>query len=98
MARPPIVISNGGMAESLAYGLKVADSTDTREPYEIILANVENMNKPGAKNNGLGPPVAKSLSGRNRDNSPRIYWRFEMEDEYPKNAVSKAEELGLEAQ
>lgn len=99
MARPPIVISNGGMAEALADGLKPEDTNDTRKPYEIILENVNKMNIPGAGNNGLGSPVAKTLSGRNRDNDPRIYWRFENEDEYQKtNPGSQVKELGLEAQ
>lgn len=98
MARPPIVISNGGMASALTENL-VPEKAGGPTKEEIILENVSKMNSPGAGNNGLGSPVAKTLSGRNRDNDPRIYWRFENEPTYQeKNKGSQIKELGLEAQ
>ena len=96
MARPPIVISNGGMASALTQGLKPEDPNDSRSADQIILENVETMN---ARGPGSDPPVAKTLSGRNRDNNPRIYWRFEMEESYQKKNPGKGiEEIGIEAQ
>ena len=101
MARPPIVISNGGMASALTEGLEpnAENKGKNLSREDIILDNVIKMNSPGAGNNELGPPVAKTLSGSNKLNEPRIYWRFEDENEYqPTKPGSKAEELGLEAQ
>ncbi len=87
MARPPIVISNGGMASYLTTDL-VPKEGDSRNAVEIILENVATMNERGS---GSDPPVAKTLSGRNRDNNPRIYWRFE-------DDTASNKELGIEAQ
>ena len=94
MARPPIAISNGGIAGALTEGLVPAPDKNRISPEErtrageIILANVENLN---ARKPGQNPPVAKSLSGSNRKNDPRIYWRREDDKPDPK-------EVGLEAQ
>ncbi len=96
MARAPIVISNGGMASALTNGLEANAENKDKSPEEIILANVVSMNNRGPNDD---PPVAKTLSGRNRDNNPRIYWRFEMEESYQKKYPGKGiEEIGIEAQ
>ena len=98
MARPPIVISNGGIADALAEGLIPGDDKSAQTPSAaalIILANVNGLNGRGPTDN---PPVAKSLSGSNKKSEPRIYWRLEDEAPYSPGQGSSAKELGLEAQ
>jgi len=79
MARPPIIISNGGIAGELARGLEPATG-EKGEAWEIILGNVNRINK-RYKTKGPEPkPVAMSLDS---PADARIYWRLENEDEYP---------------
>ncbi len=97
MARPPIVISNGGIAEALTIDL-VPKTGDSRSVEKIIMDNVANLNlrQPGSQ---PPAPVAKSLSGSNKNSEPRIYWRLEGEAVYtPTIPGSKAKEIGLDAQ
>jgi len=80
MARPPIIISNGGIAEELARGLEPGSGEKGKQAWEIILDNVERINK-RYKTKGPEPkPVAMSLENYK---DARIYWRLENEDEYP---------------
>ena len=80
MAReePPIIISNGGVAEALADGLIAKDGNEPA--YEIILDNVRKLNaKCGddQKPEWTDRPVAKSLG---TGASAKIYWRLASED------------------
>ena len=91
MAKPPIIISNGGIAEELAKDLRPADPNDPRkEAYKIILDNVEKMNDlVSGKNSGNLPlPVAMSLSEQH--GPARIYWRLSNEPEHPGNVETGA--------
>ena len=97
MARPPIVISNGGIASKLTDGLIVATDPITEEQKIAAVAHITNNIDSLNGQTGLDSPVAKSLSGSNKLNEPRIYWRLEGDDEYQKQG-SKAKEIGLEAQ
>ncbi len=77
MAKPPIIISNGGIAEELARGLEPATG-EKGEAWEIILNNVDRINK-RVKTKGPQPrPVAMSLD---YPADARIYWRLEDENE-----------------
>jgi hypothetical protein len=79
MAKPPIIIANGRIAEELTKGLKPA-AGEKGEPWEIILRNVDRINK-RVKTKGSGPqPVAMSLD---YPAVARIYWRLEDENEHP---------------
>lgn len=78
MAKPPIIISNGGVAEELARGLVPGSDEKGKQAWEIILDNVDRINK-RVRTKGLGPkPVAMSLES---PADARIYWRLEDEDE-----------------
>lgn len=79
MAKAPIIISNGGIAEELAKGLVPATGVRGKAE-EIILRNVEELNERMNKKKTLGPrPVAMSLEYPAR---ARIYWRLDNEEEH----------------
>lgn len=95
MARPPIIISNGGVASELVKGLQpVPGKTQTAE--EIILENVAELNRRCTDPNHPhfdNPPLARSLrGGRNKPgkNQEKIYWRLLEENEHRR-------EVGLDA-
>ena len=87
MARPPIVISNGGVAGALTQNLVPAADQGTASAVDIIMANVVALNQ----QTGRTAPVAKTLSGSNKKSDPRIYWRLEGD-------TASNKELGIEAQ
>ncbi len=97
---PPIIISNGGVAEALAEGL-IAKKGDKREPYKIILDNVAALNKRcNTRNKDYGVrPVGRSLR---KGAGARIYWRLAREVSKLKHASSNARirsyETGRDAQ
>ena len=76
MARPPIIISNGGIAEELARGLEPGPGENEKQAWKIIMSNVENLNK-RAKDEKPPFPVAKSLSDKHGE--ARIIWRLSNE-------------------
>lgn len=77
MAKPPVIISNGGIAEELARGLEPATG-EKGKAWEIILGNVDRINK-RYKTKGPEPkPVAMSLDS---PADARIYWRLDYEEE-----------------
>ena len=73
MAKPPVIISNGGIAEELAKGLEPGSGEKEKLAWKIILRNVNNLNQ-RAINEEAPFPVARSLE----DNFPdaKIYWRL----------------------
>ena len=81
MATPPIIISNGGVAEELAVGLKPTDPNEKREAWKIILDNVDRLNQK-ATNNAADRPVARRLRQPDPARSPRIYWRLANENKH----------------
>ncbi|MCK4825130.1 hypothetical protein KA005_55795 [bacterium] len=80
MAKPPIIISNGGIAEELAKGLKPATGDNEKDAWKIIMRNVKELNQRKAKGES-SYPVAKSLSEEHGE--ARIIWRLSDEKEHP---------------
>ncbi len=87
MAKPPIIISNGGVAEELARGLEPA-AGEKGEAWEIIMRNVKKLNKKATDKEPVFP-VAKRLGGGPLD--PGIIWRLSNENKHP-------QETGVDAQ
>lgn len=91
--RPPIIISNGGMASALTKNLVPAPG-QTKAADKIIMDNVAELN--AAVNDESYPsntrPVARRLrKDRSRDTTPaKIYWRLESEDPHSKETGSDA--------
>jgi len=75
--KPPIIISNGGMASELTKGL-VAEEAGKR-PDQIIMENVRNLNLrvTGANPDNEPLPVAVSLA--EESGQARILWRLSTE-------------------
>lgn len=92
MARPPIIISNGGIASELIKNLRPA-ANEKRTALQIIVDNVTELN---ARINGSNPknnprPLARRLRGFDRNNDPRIYWRLENEPGHSRETGSDAQ-------
>jgi len=86
MARPPIIISNGGIAEELARGLEPA--TGVRgEAWEIIMRNVEGLNQ---RVNGKKRPYPVAMSLFEERSEARIIWRLSDEKEHPRETGAGA--------
>jgi len=79
MAKPPIIISNGGIAEELAKGLVPGPGENEKQAWKIIMRNVKELNKKATDRKPVFP-VAKSLKGGDTD--PGIIWRLSNEDEH----------------
>jgi len=80
MARPPIIISNGGIAEELARGLEPGPGENEKQAWKIIMRNVKELNKRAIKEERPFP-VAKSL---HKDNDEaKIIWRLTGENKHP---------------
>ncbi|MCH8011466.1 MAG: hypothetical protein IIA61_05900 [Candidatus Marinimicrobia bacterium] len=99
MARPPIIISNGGIASALTKGLKAApgENPDGKDPavIKIIMANLAELNNriTGANPNNEPIPKARTLRGGGTPaskNEAKIYWRLE-------NDRAHTREVGLDA-
>jgi len=87
MARPPIIISNGGIAEELANGLVPGPGENEKQAWKIIMRNVKDLNK-RAKDEDQPFPVAKSLS--DEPDKAKIIWRLSNEEKHER-------ETGVEA-
>lgn len=94
MARPAIIISNGGVASALTKGLIPATrgikptKKEEADTVKIIMKNLKALNARKDKNN---PPVARSLKGLSRNNDPKIYWRLKKDKPHGKEIGSDAQ-------
>ncbi len=82
MAKPPIIISNGGMASELARGL-VPGPGENRKAEKIILENVKELNERVTGNNPGNKPLPVAMSLAEQSGAARIYWRLSDEKEIP---------------
>lgn len=83
MTRPPIIISNGGVASELAKDL--TSKIEGMEAYQVIKRNVDAMNERVEKDDFSQPhPVAKSLGSKGK---ARIIWRMSDEETKYKDEV-----------
>ena len=80
MPIPPIIISNGGIAEELARGLEPGSGEKEKQAWKIIMRNVKELNQRAIKEEPPFP-VAKSLHGNYPE--ARIIWRLSNEKEHP---------------
>ena len=89
MARPPIIISNGGIASELTRNLRPA-ADEKRTAIQIIVDNVTELNAriTGTNPNNKPRPLARRLRGFGRNNDSRIYWRLENEPEHSRETGS----------
>ena len=77
MARPPIIISNGGIAGELARGFK-----DEELAEEIIMDNIKRLNKLDEKNEYNPYTVASWINDSNTNSkAPRILWHLNTEND-----------------
>ncbi len=88
MAKPPIIISNGGIAEELARGLEPGSGENEKQAWKIIMRNVKDLNKK-ATDDDPPFPVAKSLKGGKTD--PGIIWRLSDEDKHTRETGADAQ-------
>ena len=78
MARPPIIISNGGIVDLLTNGLNQTQK-------DKVITNLKNL----IKNEKMGSiktkvsKIKKTSSGGN--NAPRSYWRLKNDKKYEDN-------------
>jgi hypothetical protein len=94
MAKPPIIISNGGIADALTEGLEAIDQT--KEAHAVLMDNVRKMNKLvlDRKTNDPKYPVVRKLKedadqigkksqrgGGNPDLDAVVLWRLKGEDD-----------------
>ena len=92
MARPPVVISNGGVASALTKGLIPATrgikptKKEQEATVKVIMKNLKALNARKSNNN---PPVAKSLKGSSKE--PKIYWRLKKDKKHRKESGSNAQ-------
>lgn len=87
MAKPPVIISNGGIAEELAKGLIPASGENEKKAWKIIMRNVKELNEKAVHD--IDPfPVARSLHGDPED--PAILWRLSNEKEHLKETGKDA--------
>ncbi|MCH8069955.1 MAG: hypothetical protein IID16_11920 [Candidatus Marinimicrobia bacterium] len=94
MARPPIIISNGGIASELTRNLRPA-ADEKRTAIQIIVDNVTELNAriTSANPNKEPIPTARTLRGGGTPaskNEAKIYWRLE-------NDRAHTREVGLDA-
>ena len=79
MHKPPIIISNGGMASALTKGLVPADGQGTAD--QIIMANVKELNERVTSGNPGNEPLPVAMSLAQQSSPARILWRLSNEEE-----------------
>jgi len=80
MAKPPIIISNGGIAGELARGLEPGSGENEKHAWKIIMRNVKELNQ-RAIDEEIPFPVAKSLHEDHPE--AKIIWRLSNEKKHP---------------
>ena len=81
---PPVIISNGGVAEELAKDLAPADPRDRRLAYQIIMDNIRELNKRCQDTTDPLRPVGRKINPAKKPaRSTRVYWRLANEAWHP---------------
>ncbi len=77
MARPPIIISNGGIVEKLAKdcGKETSDIGVAKK----IMDNIETLNRK-ARNDDSDRPIVRKIVSNSKKEDPRILWCLASED------------------
>ena len=89
MAKPPIIISNGGIASELTKGL-VAEDGEKRPVVQIIMDNVRDLNSRVTGANPKNEPLPVAMSLADHSGPARIYWRLSNEGEHDSKSETGA--------
>lgn len=74
MARPPIIISNGGILQALLDGITVKNLNQitVKGIEDTIMGNIANLNEK-ASGNKIDRPIARRIESKNKKD-PKILW------------------------